>query len=123
MTIPAWPSINYKALSGTWQLTGDAIAPLASEMNSGTTRRRNKYTLRVSEMTFKLVMTAAEVATFRTFVTTTLGNGAARFTMPVWDGTAYVNRTVSFAKGSMPTYDTFSYQMSGVGLKLEVESL
>jgi hypothetical protein len=46
-------------------------------------------------------MTTAQHASFDTFVRTTLSNGTARFTMPVWLGAGYVTKTVQIVKDSL----------------------
>ncbi len=124
MTLPAWPSnVNYKPSRDSWQCQQDAHAPLASEMNAGTTRRRNKYTLRIAKMSFDVEMNATELAAFWTFFRATLGNGAARFTMLVWDGSAYVSRTVAFQKGFTPARRMIAVNIASVSFALDVESL
>lgn len=123
MPLPAYPSIPYKPTLGSWQVPQWDLPPLASEMNAGTTRRRSPYTLRLSSMTFDVQMTASELATFKSFYTVDLGNGASRFTMTVWDGAAYVSRTVAFQKGSAPTFREFAYGVTSVSFAIQVENL
>jgi len=112
MTIPAWPSVNYAPLAGSWSCA-DINGPLKSDMNAGATRQRNKYTLQISVVQFDVVMTAAEVAAFRAWYQTTLGNGAARFSMQVWNGSAYVSRSCAF-------HDVPKYQQLGMAAAQKV---
>ncbi|WP_146090282.1 hypothetical protein, partial [Rhodoblastus acidophilus] len=102
MAIPSWPAINYAIQQGSWQCPELSLAPLTSDMNAGTTRRRNKYTLRISKMQFVVSMTSAQLEVFKSFYFSTLSNGAARFTMPIWNGSAYVTRACAFQKDKVP---------------------
>ena len=124
MTIPVWPAtVNYKPTRESWRCEQDSEAPLSSDMNAGTTRRRNKYTLRIAKMSFDIEGNATEQAAFWTFYRSTLGNGSARFTMTVWDGAQYVSRTVAFQKGTTPARRMLGFNIAAISLALEVESL
>ena len=122
MPLPAWPSeCNSWALLGSWQVAQMDNAPLTSDMNAGTTRSRRKYTMRITPMSFTLVFPDSELSAFKTFHAETLSAGSARFTMPVWDGTAYVERTVKFK--SPPKMSEFAFGRTLVTIDLLVESL
>lgn len=123
MALSAWPSINYKPQRGTWQITSLALPPLSSDMNAGTTRRRQKYTLRITQMQFSLELKSSEFATFLTFYNSTLGCGSAQFTMSVWNGSAYVSRTVAFQKDKAPSVEEKAVGVMLVTLALDVENL
>lgn len=122
MARPAWPAaVNHAPLQGSWKIAQKAAQPLESDMNSGATRRRNKFTLRIALVSFVLVMRADEVAAFDAFWRDVLGNGAARFDMPVWDGAAFVTRACAFH--SVPSYEQHGAFQQRVTLALKVESL
>lgn len=124
MAIPVWPStVNYKPSRESWRCEQDSDAPLSSDMNAGTTRRRNKFTLRIAKMSFDIEVDATEQAAFWAFYRSTLGNGAARFTMTVWDGAQYVSRTVAFQKGTTPARHMLGFNISAISIALEVENL
>lgn len=106
---------------GSVQVPQTADAPVRSEMNSGTTRARRKYSLRIAHMSFALRMSNAQVATFKAFHETTLGDGAARFTMPVLFAGASVTRTVQFT--DPPSYEVLGGGLNKVGVSLLVEAL
>lgn len=122
MTIPAWPvGLPYSPLVGTLQISRTAEAPVSSDMNSGTTRRRRKYSLRIAPMTFQIMLTNSQAATFKTFHETTLGDGAARFTLPIWFAGAFATKTAVFAEP--PSYDHIPPDAVKVSLSLLVEAL
>jgi hypothetical protein len=122
MTIPAWPAgVPQTALRGSIEVPQTAEPPLRSDMNSGTTRQRRKYSLRIARYSMKIVMTSAQCATFRTFHETTLGDGAARFTMDLSFNGAIVNRTCQFVEP--PRYSPLGPGNMEITLSLRVEAL
>lgn len=122
MTIPAWPTdLPSCPIMDSLRINQTADGPIRTDMNAGTTRARRRVSLRIAQMSLSLRMTSAQVTTFKTFHEQTLGDGAARFTMPVLFVGGKVTRTVQFA-------DQPSYQMLGGGrwridLSLRVEAL
>jgi hypothetical protein len=122
MSLPDWPAtVAYAVQQGSWKVQQRHNPNLRTEMNAGTTRRRRKYTLRVAKMTFDIVMNAAQRALFEEFYDDDLGDGAARFTMPVWDGDAYVTRTCTF--NAPPQYSEYAHLTVRVSFDLMVEEL
>lgn len=121
MALPGWPTIvPYASQTDDLAISQFAEPPLATEMNAGTIRQRRKYTLRISEVTVALVMSRPQFQAFRTFHAG-LGDGAARFTMPVWNGTEYVTRTVQIK--DQPNMSVHAYHRRLVHMTLRVESL
>lgn len=121
MTLAAWPSIEYRPLTGSLKIAKTVEGPISSEMNSGTTRRRRKYSLRVAPVSFVLQLSNAEAAALKTFHEVTLGDGAARFTMPIYFAGAYVTKTCAFA--DPPSYEHPAFNLVNVSLSLLVESI
>lgn len=95
MTIPSWPAIPYASDNESFQQPQLTNPGLRTDMNAGTTRQRRKYTLQVTTQQIALVLTAAEWSTFCDFYEDDLGEGSARFTMPVWNGSEFVTCTVA----------------------------
>lgn len=122
MPLAAWPgAVGYAAQQGSWRVQQRHVPNIVTQMNSGTTRRRRKYTLRVARIQFDIVMNATELAAFNTFYDSTLGDGAERFTMNVWNGAAYVSRTCCFE--APPQFNEYAHLMVKVSFDLRVESL
>jgi hypothetical protein len=122
MTSPVWPAaVNYAPLIDSWQV-GQKSAPwLESQMNSGTDRRRAKYTLPIAMVGFALRLSDAEVAAFDSFYRADLVFGAAKFSMPIWVGSAFATRVCAFA--SPPQYAWAGRGFQRVTLSLKVENL
>ena len=122
MAIPSWPDgLPYASQVGDYAMSQLANPPLRSDMNSGTTRQRRKYTMRIAIQKLGIVMSADETQVFHAFHADTLGDGAARFTMPVWNGSAYVNRTVAIKDG--PSETQFAVGQNKIALTLMIENL
>lgn len=122
MTIPAWPTgVPYCPIMDSVQIAQTSEPPLRTEMNAGTTRARRKYSLRIARVGFSLRMTNAQLATWRTFHDTTLGDGSARFTMPILFAGASVTKTVQIVEP--PSYSRLGGGFTRVNLSLHVESL
>lgn len=121
MTLPVWPAgVPVRPIEGSFQVAETAPAPLTTDMNAGTTRSRRKYTLRVAKLGFSLFLTNAEAALLQTFHETTLGDGAARFTLSLpWRG-AFVTRVAKFA--APPSYLPAGGRQK-IGVALLVEAL
>ena len=122
MTLPVWPSaVPCNHIDGSMQVGATTGAPIASEMNAGTTRRRRKFTLRMAPVSFDLLVTNAQAATLQTFHETTLGDGSARFTLSfIWRG-ALVTRTAVFT--APPAWRPAGPGKQRVALSFHVEAL
>lgn len=98
MAIPAWPAIPYRP-----RHDGFAMQPVSavrtSEMEAGNKRQRRIGTIPRYKQTIALRFTQAEFATFRGFHETDLDQGASPFTMNVWNGSAFVSKTVIMVGG------------------------
>lgn len=122
MAIPSWPTdIPSCPLLDSVQVQQTAEAPIRTEMNAGTTRARRKFSLRVARVSFPIVMKNDEVVNFRLFHERTLGDGAARFTIPILFAGARVIRTAQFAE--QPSYEPAGSGRTKVNISLRVESL
>ncbi len=69
-------------------------------MNAGTTRQRRTSTIRNGVQKLAIEMSPDQVAAFDAFHAS-LGDGAARFTMPIWDGVDYEPKTVAIVLGKV----------------------
>lgn len=98
MALPSYDSlgINHKCLVDGYQEVEPYIAPVITDMEGGNKRARSDAGDTLRHIQFNLLYTAAEYATFRDFVITTLKRGTSRFTMTIWTGTSYETKTVQF---------------------------
>jgi hypothetical protein len=124
MTLPVWPeTLPQEAVLGSWQ-TAQMHAPhIATDMNAGTTRARRRHSLAVAGVQFEMLMSHAQLLTFWEFYFDDIGSGAARFTMPVWNGRAYVSKTVRIKSATGPGAREFSPDRTKISFDLLVESL
>jgi hypothetical protein len=96
--LPTWPAdLPYSFLVGTWQSTR-TTKPVVSEMNAGTSRRRRKYSLEITNLRFTMQFQELENDLLKVFFET-IGEGAAQFRMPLWNGAGFVLRTCAFRDG------------------------
>jgi hypothetical protein len=84
MAIPDYPA-GLPTAPTSWKVTLGR-GNLESEASSGTVRSRRQFTRNVATVELALVLTLAQYATWLAFWRDTLGDGAAEFNMPVWDG-------------------------------------
>jgi hypothetical protein len=70
--------------------------PLKTDMDDGQTRQRRSSTKRLTTISFSIRMTRAELLVFEAWVRDTLVDGTLEFTMNVWAGTGYSNKTCTF---------------------------
>lgn len=98
-----FPQINYHPLKDGFSIDTDNPL-LRTQMNSGTYRQRNKYTTPISTMKASYRWTANELAQFLAF-RQSLGGGAARFQMPVWNYQTFVLKWVQIDLGSVMISD------------------
>lgn len=105
MTLPAWPgSVPTDAREG-WQMPDMFLAPIATEMDGGNVRLRAQPGNNVATLSYPLrPLTEAQWLDLRTFLRTTINNGASRWTMTlVVDTAAGESKTVQLDKGKSPS--------------------
>lgn len=104
MTIPAWPTgLNDRPLVEGWSWE-PYLDPDQTDMERGNKRLRARPGDDIVRTKFNIMFSAADYATFKNFVLSTLNNGTSRFTMRVWDGTQMVDDAeVQFASKYQPT--------------------
>jgi hypothetical protein len=107
---------------GSYQIAQSGQPPLRTEMNAGNDRMRQRYTKRVGQVSFALVMSAAKVETLKAFVWTTLGGGASQFTMPMRIGGSIVTKTVALTEGTFAATQ-IGFDFWRVQLTLRVDDL
>lgn len=124
MPLPSWPSdVPYAFQDDGGSPIQRALPPIATEMEGGNQRQRPRPGDDVSTIAQTIVMTNAQFATFTTWWKDTLNLGTARFTAPVWTGTAYVTKTCMFAPDGKPE-DSFKVNDAvAVSMKLRVSNL
>jgi hypothetical protein len=103
MTYPVWPAVPYKPLLDSWSKPDMYQEPRVTDMEGGNKRMLTRPGDDVQRISFVIMMTKAQFATFETFVLTTLGRGTSRFTMDVWNGSAMETNVVQFASKPTPT--------------------
>jgi len=115
----AWPStIPYEALVGS--IKADPFrAPLATDMDDGQQRRRRSTTKNIATLAFIIPMDPTAFAAFKAFVRDTLVDGTLPFTMPIWTGADYDDRTCSFVERYQD--NPGSGEMHQVSVNLDVE--
>ena len=123
MAIPAWPNgLPYASAYAGFSVDQIANPVLRTEMNSGVGRQRRTSTARITTMKVSIEMTGAQAAVFDAFHAS-IGDGAARFTMPVWNGGAgYVFRAVQIDQGKV-TKTQLGVDDQAVAFTLRVEAL
>lgn len=106
MTLPTWPATVPYAVRNGWTMPQMYVAPIATEMEGGNQRMRSRAGSNVASVTYPLrPLTLAQWNDLNTFIRTTLGNGASRFTMPVLTGSVYETKTVQLEGGKSPTIE------------------
>lgn len=100
MTYPTYAStgLPYASMVDSWGQPDLYLDPTETDMEGGNKRLRAKPGNNVQRITFDILFTKAQADTFKTFVRSTLNFGTSRFTMTVWMGSAFVLKTVQFAK-------------------------
>jgi len=76
------------------------VGPVLRSSTSGYASQRRAFDRRNDIMDATLSLTAAEFATFETFVQTTLNQGSDQFTGPYYDGAGYQTGTVQLVGGN-----------------------
>lgn len=112
-----WPTAVPDEVSiRDWTLVKPFRDPLRTEMQEGVQRARKITTKRVATISFSLIpLTKAEFEIFKDWVETDLVDGtlAAGFTMNVWTGSEYAERTCHFIENP-------AYRSSADGLNVRV---
>lgn len=95
-------SLPYDGLREGYAIQNSGLALMKSPMQSGKVRMRRQFTLRIVPIQFQIYFTPQELGVWRDFLWNRLGDGAAEFTMPVWDAgqQQYVNRLVQIRDGA-----------------------
>jgi hypothetical protein len=101
MAIPSWPAaVPSKPQSSSWSIDQHARPLLETDMDGGNVRARLQFVDVIGVTPYAILMTVAEYETFKAFMMTDLGHGAAEFTMPVYTGTACATKTVRIIGGA-----------------------
>src|SRR5262245_34210184 len=104
MAYPTWPvGVPYKPLLDSWTKPDMYQDPRVTDMEGGNKRMLTRPGDDVQRISFIILMTKAQFATFEDWVLDDLGRGTSRFSMQVWNGSAMVNRVVQFAAKPSPT--------------------
>jgi hypothetical protein len=103
MALPVWPSSVPNQATNDWKMTSLYVDPIATDMDGGNQRLRSRPGSNVAVVSYPLVpLTAQQWNDLNVFFRTTLGNGASRFTMPVFTGSTYETKTVQLDQGKAP---------------------
>lgn len=121
MALPVWPAgLNYKPLSGSFRVAEATRPPVWTEFEDGPPLARRSGIGNRSKLAYQIrFRTPAEFNTFRQFHKTTLADGSARFTMPVYTpaGGCYPTREVMFENG------TYTAEKLGAGFVISFSLL
>jgi hypothetical protein len=101
MAVP-WPNgLPYTVSRGAYAVQSLGLPPVQSPMQSGKTRMRRQYTLRVATLSYGWEFTASDLAAFRAFMRDPTGEGTAEILLPTWieSAQAYQPRVVQIQKG------------------------
>lgn len=114
MALPKWPEgLNYKPARDSYAVTEPYQPPRVTEfedgphlMRKGSLQRRSKHKYEID------FLSQADFERFRVFAEVTLGNGSARFLMPVPTAAGYAEKTVQLDKG------LYSTKQAGLGAQV-----
>ena len=121
MTLPTWPITTYAPQQDSFKPLQRMLDPIATDMEGGNTRQRPRPGDNVGTIGQTIWVSLADHDTLVNWIKTTLNNGTARFTMPVWLGSAFVSKTVQFLKpGTGLTYGYVSTDIVAVSMTLRV---
>lgn len=98
----AWPAnLPYAVAQGAYAVQSLGMPPMQSPMQSGKTRMRRQYTLRVATVAYGWEFTARELAVFRRFARDDTGDATSEIMLPTWieSAQAYEPRVVQIQKG------------------------
>lgn len=97
MAYPAWPAVPSSPLLDSWAKPDLYLDPRVTDMEGGNKRMLTRPGDDIQRITFTILMTQAQFATFETWCLTTISRGTQRFGMPIWNGSAMVTKVVQFA--------------------------
>jgi hypothetical protein len=120
MAIPAWPAINDTPLVDGFQNQPWGPGPIITQMEGGNVRTRRRPGDNISLIKQAVRLSDADLATFKTWFDTTLGGGAARFTMDVWTGIAFENKVCQFDLSSPVQFNYVVDDATDVVMSLRV---
>lgn len=104
MTYPTWPGgLPDTPLLDSWQRPDMYQDPRITDMEGANKRLLTRPGDDIYRVSFNLMFTKAQFATFETFVLTTLGRGTSRFHTRVWTGSAMIAAVVQFAGKPVPS--------------------
>lgn len=119
--IPIWPSsLSYLIERGSFKMVQNE-SQLRSEFDYGPARMRRRFTRNIASQEFVLVMDNDEYEVFKSFWVYKLSSGVSWFTMPVWEGTEYVVRTIRFTE--VPQVSDYAFRKVKLSAKVEVKDL
>jgi hypothetical protein len=121
MALPAWPDgIPYDPLTDGFSPIDRVLPPIATDMEGGNQRQRPRPGDNVGTIGQTIIMTYDQFNVFTPWWKTTLNNGTARFTAPVWTGTQFETKVCQFAPDGKPKDSEFSPDLRAVTMKLRV---
>ena len=82
MTVPVWPSTIPQAFVLNSYVEKGANNLIKSDNSAGPAKMRRKTTANIRQVSGDMMMDATQLATFRTFLTSSIGYGALPFTFP-----------------------------------------
>lgn len=117
----SWPAtVPYFALVHTVQGEAPFRKPYRTTFEDGNKRARRSTTKNTATVAFSLVpFTKDQFKTFAQWVRDDLVDGTLPFTMKVWTGSDYEERTCSFVEDY--TWSDIGYQMMQVQVKLDID--
>ncbi|MFC0243678.1 hypothetical protein [Rhodopseudomonas telluris] len=120
MALPTWPAgVSYAPdLNSISDLTL-IRPPIKTEMEGGNVRLRSRPGDNVGTMSQTIRLDRAQFAVLRDWIKTTLGNGTARFSMPVWFGDGFETKVCQFSEGA-PKYKPVGTRRVDVMMTLRV---
>ncbi|MGX5777014.1 hypothetical protein [Methylorubrum zatmanii] len=102
MTLSYPANLPFDGLREGYSIQNSGQALMKSPMQSGKIRLRPQFTLRIVPVQFQIYFSPQELGVWRDFLWRQLGDGAAEFTMPIWDASRqqYVTRLVQIRDGA-----------------------
>ncbi|WP_132254742.1 hypothetical protein [Methylobacterium segetis] len=123
----SWPAdLSYAVSQQAYAVQALDLPPMKSPMQSGKTRMRRQYTLRIATLGYGWEFTSTELARFRSFIANEAGAGTAEITLPVWIESAqtYASRQVRIRDGASGVSERkLGFDRTLVSCVLEVQSL
>ena len=125
MALPVWPvSVPYRPTPGSIQGAAPTPNALVTTFEDGNQRSRPRSLTFWTEMSMTIEMTNAEYGVLEDFFKNTLGNQAARFTMPIWRARdhTFPDKEVRAVEG-LPVPQPIGVTHVAVPLKVKVKNL